>query len=464
MKTLATTLMLLTLTTVAVAGPYSGAEADPTNPYDAGIPGYVGPSGDGEVTASNTVNPDFIGWATGHSDGVDGDGGAHTFAAGKSCPDGNHSDPNLRCRFNGTNDGNFDDPTDAYYSATGNTGDVFTLGDLDKHMIDAGITTPGRITMTFDVAIRNGVGADLAVFENGLMGDDGEIMAELAYVEVSTYGDTFVRFPSVSLTPETEQLTADNNDMVYDDWDGTWVFVHPGWSQETIDPTGVYNLAGKHRNSGDTSWGTPFDLDDLANDPAVMDGTVDLNDIQYVRIVDIPGNGDWVDSLGNPIYDAWVTRASGGFDLEAIGVLNEMPNFNDDETVTDVDFDLLADEFGSTDRQYDLDHSGIVDADDLTYMIEECLEWARDGQSGWGTFAGDFNLDGVVDLLDLNKLTANYNGSAGWVDGDANGDGMVDLLDLNKLTANYNATVVVPEPATMSLMALAGVALLRRRR
>ena len=50
-----------------------------------------------------------------------------------------------------------------------------------------------------------------------------------------------------------------------------------------------------------------------------------LNAVRYVRIVDIPGSGDFKDSLGNPIYDAWVTWGSGGVDLEAVGVLNTVP-------------------------------------------------------------------------------------------------------------------------------------------
>jgi hypothetical protein len=51
-------------------------------------------------------------------------------------------------------------------------------------------------------------------------------------------------------------------------------------------------------------------------------GLLDLDNINYVRIVDIPGSGDYLDSLGNPIYDAWVTWGSGGVDLDAVGVIN----------------------------------------------------------------------------------------------------------------------------------------------
>ena len=51
-------------------------------------------------------------------------------------------------------------------------------------------------------------------------------------------------------------------------------------------------------------------------------GWVDLARIQYVRIVDVVGAGDVLDSFGAPIYDPTPTFGSGGFDLEAVGVLN----------------------------------------------------------------------------------------------------------------------------------------------
>ena len=57
----------------------------------------------------------------------------------------------------------------------------------------------------------------------------------------------------------------------------------------------------------------------------MLAGLVDLNVINYVKIVDIPGNGYFTDADGDPIYDAWVTWDSGGVDFEAIGVINTVP-------------------------------------------------------------------------------------------------------------------------------------------
>ena len=252
-------------------GPYSTALAN-ENPEapDPGIPGFVGPNGDGK-TEYGTVNPIFITWA---STVVD------------------YSPANQEI------DDGFATTTKPLGLVTGDNFDIVSLGDLDQDQINAG-ELPGSITLGFDLPIANGDGPDLAVFENGFIsGSMGNIFAELGYVEVSTDGIVFARFPSIYLA--SGEVGGYGN----------------------VDPTYVYNLAGKHVNAYGDSWGTPFDLSTLAQAPEVLNGSVDLNSINYVRIVDIPGSGDFKDSQGNPIYDAWVTWGTGGFDLEAVGVIN----------------------------------------------------------------------------------------------------------------------------------------------
>jgi hypothetical protein len=128
-------------------------------------------------------------------------------------------------------------------------------------------------------------------------------------VEVSSDGVNFARFSSDSLTGE------------------------PIPAQGILDPTGIYNLAGKHVNNAfefdgqffGSSWGTPFDLETLADHELVIDGKVDLHAIRYVKVIDIPGNGSFLDSSSKAIYDPFPTTSpitSGGFDLEAIGVIH----------------------------------------------------------------------------------------------------------------------------------------------
>lgn len=194
-----------------------------------------------------------------------------------------------------------------YFAPRGSTSISLTgfnsLGDLSSEEIAAG-QSPGFLTVTFPTGIRNGPGHDFAVFENGFaFGTPNGLFLEVAYVEVSSNGTDFARFPSISTntTPVT----------------GSGGF--SGW-----DTTNIYNLAGKHANG----FGTPFDLDDLINDPLVLSGEIDLNDIQFVRLVDIPGSGDFLDSLGNPIFDAWLTTGTGGFDFRlspGVGVIHAVP-------------------------------------------------------------------------------------------------------------------------------------------
>lgn len=179
-------------------------------------------------------------------------------------------------------------PANVLGPVTCSIGDTISLGD------------GGALTLTFDDPVFDGPGDDLVVFENGFFSGLG-VFAELGFVEVSTDGVTFARFPGVSLT------------------------AGPVASYDPIDPTDVFYLAGKHPGGNQVPCeGTGFDLSDLSSHPDVLSGAVDLTEINYVKVVDVIGNGSTRDSLGNPIYDPYPTDFSnGGFDLQAVGVINQ---------------------------------------------------------------------------------------------------------------------------------------------
>ena len=164
---------------------------------------------------------------------------------------------------------------------------VFSLGD------------GGFITLHFDEGIGDGIGDDFAVFENGFLDQgSGLFFGEFAFVEVSSNGVDFARFPTISLQASLVDTF------------------------EVLDPSDYHNLAGDQP----IGIGTGFDLHDLWDDPLVQNATLDLTDVRFVRIVDVIGDGSTIDQSGEPIYDPYATAfASGGFDAEAVGVLHTAP-------------------------------------------------------------------------------------------------------------------------------------------
>lgn len=170
-------------------------------------------------------------------------------------------------------------PEKALGHAIGTSGDVVSLG------------RGGSITFSFDTLIVNGDGPDFVTFENSFSNE----FLELGWVEVSMDGQNFVRFPNYSNTSSSV--------------DGFGV----------LDATKIHGYCSKYKQG----YGTPFDLDSIG-----------IDTIQYIRIIDIIGNGTAHDTEGNVIYDPYPTSGSTGVDIEAIGVIHAGSLFESIDEVT----------------------------------------------------------------------------------------------------------------------------------
>jgi len=113
-------------------------------------------------------------------------------------------------------------------------------------------------------------------------------------------------------------------------------------------------------------------------------------------------------------------------------------------------------------EQYDLDNDGDADSADMDILIHDLVETTV----GIGTEYGDFNLDGKIDTVDLTILGTYFGIGTSWNQGNANCDTTVDTVDLTILGTYFGfvASSPIPEPATLALLAMAGAALLRRRK
>ncbi len=165
------------------------------------------------------------------------------------------------------------------------------IGKADGSVVSLG--DAGYAIVTFTAPIKDGPGFDFAVFENGF----NDTFLELGFVEVSSDGINFFRFPATSNSPTSPQYG----------------------NAAVMDATKLDNLAGKYRGL----YGTPFDLISMMGIPLL-----DINNVTHVKIIDVVGSiistYARYDKNSNIINDPWPTGfASSGFDLDAVGVINQ---------------------------------------------------------------------------------------------------------------------------------------------
>lgn len=125
----------------------------------------------------------------------------------------------------------------------------------------------------------------------------------------------------------------------------------------------------------------------------------------------------------------------------------------------------------------DVNGDGVLNAADIDALYKQygsgaagLAAVASEVKNVFNTGMGDANLDHKVDLSDFQVILDDWQNSGpgiSWAKGDFNGDGKVDFSDFQYLEDNWNPMgfgSATPEPATLTVLLLGGLAILRRSR
>lgn len=225
--------------------------------------------------------------------------------------------------------------------------------------------------------------------------------------------------------------------------------------------------------------GTPYPTDPNNYIHGITLGTDDDSAVTDGRFVAYDKENNWMYILdsdsGSPpsvISDLYVFDVqTGQLIYEEINAANHftkrhgleiitLGDADGDGTITSADFALVHDARVGTDalakEWYDVNGDGDVDSADEQFVALLV------------TSEGDVDLNNTVDASDLAQLGLSWDPSGvndnGWTDADFDGDGVVDATDLAAVGLNWDPAGTVPEPMTMSLLAMGGLALIRRRK
>ncbi len=297
-------------------------------------------------------------------------------------------------------------------------------------------------------------------------------MRKFLDLEISVDGPGFlVNFPANQVLPGAELDVDVVQDLMF--WDGnglaessaTFRFEAPRFDNQGIENDTTINEYLVTSSSGKLTgmdWGT-------------YNGAQfwEAHGLNFLTPLDVPagiyGVGVRVKSPSHESSDPFVipyvydpldefdaaAEANGVARLRNATAAHARADFNDDGHVDFVDVDLLVADIAASLNTpvYDLSGDGVVTDKDLT-------AWRREAgiaklSQGGNYLDGDANLDGVVDVSDFNRWSANkFTGVAAWSAGDFNADGFVDVADFNIWNTNkFNRSEplpsAVPEPTGM---------------
>ncbi len=225
---------------------------------------------------------------------------------------------------------------------------------------------------------------------------------------------------------------------------GASVGVLTGSSQMVLEDGAIYALeiadtAGVAGVSSDLVLGQTFDFD----------ATDDFDGALTVKI-NAAGESD----VAIAATDAFVlfATAGGGFEIPEVWTITyDAAGLDTTEATL-----TLVEDYADVDNDDNMDDCLV-----LTGMIGVA-------EAPSGDLMGDANGDRLVDDNDLSLLLANWGKDADWAHGEFSGVAPVDDNDLSLLLANWtgsgSAGLVVPEPASLALLGLGALAVLRLRR
>ncbi|QDU35138.1 hypothetical protein KS4_32180 [Poriferisphaera corsica] len=340
----------------------------------------------------------------------------------------------------------------------------------------------------------DGDGDDVSFFEIGDITGADNSLNKMKGFNVGTgpdYPTGFGLDNDPSVDPTTNDGSGDK--LFVDPSTGKLVIVESGYFD---DPQHEPKVIVRNVDSYDDAeglidfgaWDAPVTIDTSGvsdDDTAIVDGRYSAydaaNNVVYFYDMDNPGAGnggsyahDWyaldLNTGQVTIAELDVDVSNGlfgnGDQVEFFSLAAAIAgDFDGNGQLEAADIDMLyaAITGSSTDMQYDVDADNDIDGDDAAFWVQVLKS----------TEFGDANFDGIIDALDLNVIAVNFNSNTGWANGDFNGDGVVDALDLNAVAVNFGFNAgasleavvsAVPEPASLALVGLSGLAMLGRRR
>ncbi len=253
-------------------------------------------------------------------------------------------------------------------------------------------------------------------------------------------------------------------------------------SRGTFNGMDLYNLA--HGAALSDASGTGFANGTLTSasgadlNAQIHNGTLRKNTaLDYLQANTTPGDPIRVSASQNIVNDPTGINAFNKFDVNHDGLVNRS-----DASVVDsllgMDYTNLTQQLGVSLKDANGNQQSIVDAvlaDGHTTVLRSDLDLITGNlMASGGLTLGDSNFDGKVDLTDLSTVLNNFGSTtAHWSAGNFDGAATIDLTDLSDVLNNFGSTAAsvtsttvaaTPEPASLALLSVAGLLLLKRRR